>query len=52
MGTHQDFLDITSLLWSRKLKPVIERIMPLSDGKEAYAMMERGEQFGKIVLIP
>lgn len=52
MGTHQDFLDITSLLWSKKLTPVIERVMPLSEGKEAYAMMERSEHFGKIVLIP
>jgi NADPH:quinone reductase-like Zn-dependent oxidoreductase len=52
MGTHQDFRDVTALLWSGKLKPVIDRIMPLSEGKEAYAIMERGKQFGKIVLTP
>ncbi len=52
MGGHQDFRDVTSLLWAGKLKPVIDRVMPLSQGIEAYRIMERGEQFGKIVLIP
>jgi NADPH:quinone reductase-like Zn-dependent oxidoreductase len=52
MGTHQDFREVTSLLWNKKLRPVIDRVMPLSRGKEAYAVLERGEQFGKIVLTP
>lgn len=52
MGTHQDFCEITSLLWAGKIKPVIDRVMPLSRGKEAYEIMEKGEQFGKIVLTP
>jgi len=52
MGNHQDFRDVTSLLWAGKLRPVIDRVMPLSQGIEAYRIMERGEQFGKIVLIP
>ena len=52
MGTHQDFRDVTALLWTGRLKPVIDRVMPLSEGKEAYAIMEQGKQFGKIVLTP
>jgi len=52
MGSHQDFNDVTTLLWKGKLRPVIDRVMPLSRGKEAYAILERGEQFGKIVLTP
>ncbi len=52
MGTHKDFRKITSLLWSGELKPIIDRVMPLSEGKEAYALMERGDHFGKIVLTP
>jgi NADPH:quinone reductase-like Zn-dependent oxidoreductase len=52
MGTHQDFREVTSLLRLGKLHPVIDRVMPLSRGREAYAVLERGEQFGKIVLIP
>jgi len=52
MGSHQDFRDVTALLWAGKLRPVIDRIMPLKEGIEAYRIMEQGEQFGKIVLIP
>jgi NADPH:quinone reductase-like Zn-dependent oxidoreductase len=52
MGTHQDFRDVTSLLWAGKLKPVIDRVMPMSQGREAYEIVEKGEHFGKIVLTP
>ena len=52
MGSHQDFLEVTSLLWAGKLKPVIDRVMPLNEGREAFAIMERGDHFGKIVLQP
>jgi NADPH:quinone reductase-like Zn-dependent oxidoreductase len=52
MGTHQDFRDVISLLWAGKLKPVIDRVMALSKGREAYEIVEKGRQFGKIVLTP
>jgi NADPH:quinone reductase-like Zn-dependent oxidoreductase len=52
MGTHQDFKVIVALLWAGKLKPVIDSVMPLSEGRKAYEMMEKGQQMGKIVLIP
>lgn len=52
MGTHQDFHDVTRLLWQQRLKPVIDRVMPLEEGKEAFRIMEKSDQFGKIVLTP
>jgi len=52
MGTHQDFRDVMDLVWAGKLKPVVDRVMPLSEGKAAFEALERGEQFGKIVLAP
>jgi NADPH:quinone reductase-like Zn-dependent oxidoreductase len=52
MGSHQDFRDVTGLLWAGKLKPIIDRVLPMSQGVESYRMMEQGEQFGKIVLVP
>ena len=52
MGSHQDFHDVMNLLWTGRLKPVIHCVMPLSEGREAYQMMEAGRQFGKIVLTP
>ncbi len=52
MGSHQDFRDIVKLLGSGRLQPVIDRILPLSEGRAAYGLMERGDMFGKIVLTP
>jgi NADPH:quinone reductase-like Zn-dependent oxidoreductase len=52
MGSHQDFRDVMELVWAGKLRPVVDRVMPLSEGIAAYTIMEQGEQFGKIVLAP
>jgi NADPH:quinone reductase-like Zn-dependent oxidoreductase len=52
MGSHQDFKDVVGLLWAGKVKPVIDCVMPLSEGRAAYEKMERGELLGKIVLTP
>ena len=52
MGTPQDFRDVTRMLWSGEIKTVIDEVMPLSEGVRGFHMMERGEQFGKIVLAP
>ncbi len=52
MGSHQDFRDVMALVWAGKLKPVVDRVLPLSEGRAAFALLEQGEQFGKIVLVP
>ena len=52
MGSHQDFQDVLEYLWSGKIKPVIHQVMPLSEGVQAYKLMEEGKHFGKIVLTP
>jgi NADPH:quinone reductase-like Zn-dependent oxidoreductase len=52
MGSHQDFHDVLDLLWAGKIKPVIHQVMPLSEGREGYKMMQEGQQFGKILLAP
>ena len=50
MGTPTEFETVMRLVWTGRLSPVIDRVMPLSEGREAHGIMERGEQFGKIVL--
>jgi NADPH:quinone reductase-like Zn-dependent oxidoreductase len=50
MGSPQDFRDVMGLVWAGKLKPVVDTVLPLSEGKQAFELLERGEKFGKIVL--
>jgi NADPH:quinone reductase-like Zn-dependent oxidoreductase len=50
MGSHQDFHDMLGFVWSRKLRPVVDRVFPLSDGREAMRFLEEGHQFGKVVI--
>ncbi len=52
LGSRQDLLEVTGLLWSGRLQPVIDRVLPLAEGREAFAILERGGQFGKLVLTP
>jgi len=41
-----------STVASGRLKPRIDRVFPLSRAREAFAYMEEGRQYGKIVLVP
>ena len=50
MGTRQDFAEVMSLVFARKLKPVIDRDFPLREAREAHQYLERGENMGKITL--
>ncbi len=52
MSTQADFRRVMGLLFSGKLRPVIGAVLPLSEAARAHEMLERGEVFGKLVLIP
>lgn len=50
MGTRDEFLSMLDFVESRSLKPVIDKVFPLENIQEAFARMEQGDQFGKIIL--
>lgn len=52
MGTAAEFAIVMRLVWEGKLRPVVDRVLPLDQIREAHEALEAGEQFGKIVLIP
>jgi alcohol dehydrogenase len=52
MGKKGDLITIMKLIEGRKLKPVIDRVLPLSDVREAHRIVEEGKHFGKVVLLP
>ncbi len=50
MGTKEDFEGVYELVASGRARPVIDEVFPLSEARAAHERMERGDQFGKIVL--
>ena len=52
MGRRGELHQIVGLVASGRLKPVIDRTLPLSEVREAHEALEKREQFGKIVLVP
>jgi NADPH2:quinone reductase len=50
MGTRSELREVLNLVWKGKLKPVVDRILPLSDVQKAHVLLEEGKQFGKIIL--
>ncbi len=50
MANFDEFNAVMNQVFTGKLKPVIDRVMPLSEGREAQRVLEEGQQFGKIVL--
>lgn len=50
MGTEAEFEAVTAEFTSGRLTAVVDTSFPLAQGRDAFERMERGEQFGKIVL--
>ena len=52
MGRKGDLVTIMNLIGQGKLKPVIDRVLPLTEVRQAHQIVEAGRHFGKIVLVP
>lgn len=50
MGSHEEFEDMVDFVQRHNMKPVLDRVFPLSSALEAFHYMNRAEQFGKIAL--
>jgi NADPH:quinone reductase-like Zn-dependent oxidoreductase len=50
MGNHGEFGRMLEDVNAHRLKPPVDRVFPLADGAAAFAHLEAGEQFGKVVL--
>jgi NADPH:quinone reductase-like Zn-dependent oxidoreductase len=50
LGSPDDFGAMTRFVVERKLRPVVSDVLPLGECAEAFALMERGAQCGKIVV--
>lgn len=52
MGTMGELHEVLQLVFSGKLKPVVDRVFPLEEIRAAHEYMEKSQMFGKIVLNP
>ncbi len=50
MGSQKEFEDVMKLVFMGRLRPVVDRVLPLEEARKAHEYLERGEQFGKVVL--
>jgi NADPH:quinone reductase-like Zn-dependent oxidoreductase len=50
MGTKTELQTVMKLVAAGKLKPVVDRLFPLSEAAAAHAYLESSSQFGKVVL--
>jgi NADPH:quinone reductase-like Zn-dependent oxidoreductase len=50
--THNDLLTITRLAFDGKLRPVVDRVLPLEQAAEGERAMEARQVFGKVVIRP
>lgn len=52
MGSKAELHTVLKFIGQRKLRAVIDRVMPLAECRRAHEILEKREQFGKIVLNP
>ena len=50
MGSAHEFAEVTALYRNGSVRPVVDRVFAPEQCGEAYARLEAGEQFGKIVI--
>lgn len=50
MGTRSELADLVSMLDATGVRPLVDSTLPLSQARDAYARLEQGESFGKLVL--
>jgi NADPH:quinone reductase-like Zn-dependent oxidoreductase len=52
MGSRAELFTVLDHMKAGRLRPIVDRVMPMSEIREAHRAMESREQFGKIVLVP
>ncbi len=52
MGRRSEMIDVLKCVEDGRLKPVVDRVMPLDQAREAHRRIESREHFGKVVLVP
>jgi NADPH:quinone reductase-like Zn-dependent oxidoreductase len=51
-GPKASLFRVVQLLQEGKLQPVLDRVLPLKEARQAHRLLEARQQFGKLVLVP
>ena len=52
MGSRAELLQIAELVGAQRLRPIVDRVLPLEQAAEAHRLLAERAVFGKIVLTP
>jgi NADPH:quinone reductase-like Zn-dependent oxidoreductase len=52
MGSKAELLEAMKFVVQGKIRAVVDRVLPLSEARQAHELMENRGQFGKIILEP
>ena len=52
MGRRSELVEVLKFVRDGRLKPVVDRVMPLAQAADAHRRIEAREHFGKVVLVP
>jgi len=52
MGSIRELAQVASLCETTGIRPLIDRVLPLAEARAGLEVMEKGDVFGKIVLVP
>jgi zinc-binding alcohol dehydrogenase/oxidoreductase len=50
MGNLAEYAEIVRVLGTGELRPIVDRVFPFSEAREALERLDRAEQLGKIVV--
>jgi NADPH:quinone reductase-like Zn-dependent oxidoreductase len=50
MGSKAELLEAMKFVRQGKIRAIVDRVLPLSEARQAHELMENRSQFGKIVL--
>jgi NADPH:quinone reductase-like Zn-dependent oxidoreductase len=52
MGSKGELIEALKFVGEGKIRAVVDRVLPLSEARQAHELIEDRAQFGKIVLRP
>lgn len=52
MGSPGEYRRVMDLVFQGRIRPVIHAVLPLEEARRAHEILESGEAFGKVVVVP